>query len=70
MILQLDENMVLQYLEDITAFGPRVTGTTECYEAGEYIYNEFESMGLDVRFHDWSYSGYEDYIIREFPNYK
>ena len=60
MILQLDESMVLRYLENLTAFGPRVTGTPECYAAGDWIYDEFESMGLDVRFHNWSYGGYED----------
>ena len=60
MILQIDDSMVLRYLENLTAFGPRVTGTPECYAAGNYIYNEFVSMGLDVRFHDWSYGGYTD----------
>jgi len=59
-IEQVNETMYLGYLENITAFGPRVTGTTECYEAGDYIYSEFESMGLDVRFHNWNYEGYQD----------
>ena len=52
--------MILGYLENLTAFGPRVTGTSECYAAGDYIYNEFESYGLEVRYDDWSYSGYTD----------
>jgi len=60
MIQELDGGMILEYLENLTAFGPRETGTIECQDAGEYIYNEFESMGLDVRYHNWSYSGYED----------
>ena len=38
MIQQLDETIYLGYLEDLVAFGPRVTGTTECEVAGEYIY--------------------------------
>ena len=59
-ILQLNESMILNYLENLTAFGPRVTGTPECYAAGDYIFNEFESMGLDVSFHDWNYGGYTD----------
>ncbi len=60
MIEAMDESLILGYLENLTAFGPRVTGTTECYDAGDYIYNEFESMGLEVRFHNWSYNGYTD----------
>jgi hypothetical protein len=56
----MDESLILSYLENLTAFGPRVTGTTACYDAGDWIYNEFESMGLDVEFHDWSYGGYTD----------
>ena len=60
MIQQLDESMVLRYVENLTDFGPRVTGTSECYAAGDYIYNEFESMGLEVSFHNWSYSSHTD----------
>jgi len=60
LIQQLDEVLYLGYWEEIVAFGPRVTGTPECHAAGDYLYNEFQSMGLDVRFHDWSYGGYTD----------
>jgi len=59
MIQQLDESMILDYLEDLVAFGPRVTETTACEQAGEWIYTEFQSMGLDVRYHSWSNSGYD-----------
>ena len=59
-IQQINETFYLRYLEDIVAFGPRVTGTTACYDAGEYIYNEFKSMGLKVRYHYWDSSGYSD----------
>jgi len=57
---QIDETIILGYLENLTDFGPRVTGTQECYESGEYIYNVFEEIGLDVRYHEWSYAGYTD----------
>ncbi len=60
MIQQLDAEILLRYLENLTGFGPRVTGTIECEEAGDYIYNEFLSMGLEARYHDWSYDGYDD----------
>jgi hypothetical protein len=57
LIQQLTESMYLQYLEGITSFGPRVTGTDRCVQAGRYIYNEFKKMGLEVRYHNWSWSG-------------
>ncbi len=59
-IEQVNETMYLGYLENLTAFGPRVTGTPACEAAGDYLYNEFQSMGLEVRYHNWSYGGYQD----------
>ena len=50
-IQQLNEAIYLKYLENITTFGPRVTGTQACNQAGEYIYNEFQNMGLEVLYH-------------------
>jgi len=60
LIQQLNETMYLGYLENITSFGPRYTGTPACQQAGDYIYNELKSMGLEVRYHDWDYEGYQD----------
>lgn len=60
MIESMDEPLILRYLENLTDFGPRITGTTACQEAGGYIYDEFQDMGLEVRYHDWSYGGYSD----------
>lgn len=57
-LLQIDEALILKYLENLTAFGPRVTGTSACIAAGDYIYNEFVSMGIQARYDDWSYAGY------------
>ncbi|MBU1940816.1 MAG: M28 family peptidase, partial [Candidatus Thermoplasmatota archaeon] len=59
-IQQMDEPIYYGYLEDIVAFGPRVTGTSSCYNTGTYLYNEFANMGLTVRYHNWTYSGYSD----------
>jgi len=59
-IEQLNETMYLSYLENITSFGTRYTGTLACQQAGEYIYNELQSMGLEVRYQDWDYDGYQD----------
>jgi hypothetical protein len=58
LIQQLDEEIYLDYLEDLVAFGPRVTATEACENAGDYIYDEFISMGLEARKHYWEYNGY------------
>ena len=57
-IQNLNDELILGYLENLTAFGPRLTGSPACQQAGEYIYDEFESYGLEARYDDWSYSGY------------
>ncbi|KYK34652.1 MAG: hypothetical protein AYK22_05025 [Thermoplasmatales archaeon SG8-52-3] len=59
-LTQIDETLLLSYLENLTDFGPRVTGSSACAEAGDYIYNEFLDMGLEARYDEWSYSGYSD----------
>lgn len=58
LIMQINESMILGYLQDLTSFGPRVTGETGCVLAAEYLYNEFASMGLEVRYHNWVTGGY------------
>lgn len=55
MIEQVDESMILSYLENITSFGPRLTATQSCEDAGNYLFNEFLNMDLDVRYQNWSY---------------
>jgi len=55
---QVDESMFLSYEENLTANGPRVTGSAACVAAAEYMYNEFQNMGLAVRYHHWNNGGY------------
>lgn len=55
---QIDEQMIYDYIYNITGFGPRITGQPACEQAATYIYNEFEKMGLDVRYDDWEYNDY------------
>jgi hypothetical protein len=59
LIIQITESTVTNYIQSLTDFGPRRTGTTACENAGYYIANVFSSMGLDVRIHEWSYGGYQ-----------
>lgn len=56
-IQQLDTDMILNYLQTIVSFGPRRTGTQACIDTGNWIYNEFQNMGLQVRYHNWSHGG-------------
>ncbi|MFA5102291.1 MAG: M20/M25/M40 family metallo-hydrolase [Candidatus Thermoplasmatota archaeon] len=57
-IEQVDESIFLSYEENLTANGPRPTGSASCTAAAEYMYEQFQTMGLAVRYHHWSNSGY------------
>ena len=59
LIQQIDENIYLSYLENLTSFGPRLTTTEACEDSAEYIFNEFEKLGLETRYHEWS----NDYLF-------
>ena len=53
-IEQLDESMMLNYIEIfVDQYPGRVTDSAVCEAAGEYIYNEFQNIGLDVRYQEW-----------------
>lgn len=54
LITQLNEGLYLDFLEDLVAFGPRVTSTEECQDASDYIYDQFLNMGLNTRIHSWN----------------
>lgn len=55
-IQSLRTSMTIGYIQNLTSFGPRLTGSEACFDAAEYIYAEFEDMGLDVRYQNWSVS--------------
>ncbi len=59
MIQGLDEPMLVQYLENITSFGPRVEGTNASKASASYIYNAFNSLGVSVRYDNFSIIGKE-----------
>lgn len=60
MIQQVNESLLISYIQTLQDFGPRVTGSDACEEAGDYIYSQFQQMGLSVRYDAWSYQGYSD----------
>jgi len=55
MINTINESRVLYFYQNLLSFGVRYTGTPNCTIAGEWIYSEFENMGLTVEFHEWSF---------------
>ncbi|MFO7678111.1 MAG: M28 family metallopeptidase, partial [Thermoplasmatota archaeon] len=59
MIEQIDEELVSYYHTNLMSYGVRYTGTLNATFASAYIFEEFENMGLDVSFHEWTFAGYE-----------
>lgn len=49
LIVQITESTVTGYIQTLQNFGPRVSGSTACDNAGNYIASVFNGMGLDVR---------------------
>jgi hypothetical protein len=58
LLQQLNEPLILGYLQNLTSFGPRATGTEGCDQAAHYLYEAFQDMGLAVR-----YDNYTDDIV-------
>jgi hypothetical protein len=54
LIEQLDETIMLQYLENITSFGQRATGSKAIEKVANYIKNELSDLGLWVKYHEWN----------------
>jgi hypothetical protein len=54
LLQQLNETLILGYLENLTAFGPRETGTEACDLAAHYLYNTLKNIGLSVRYHNYT----------------
>ena len=54
LLQQLNETLLRGYLENLTSFGPRATGTEGCDQAAHYIHGTFQEMGLAVRYHNYT----------------
>jgi hypothetical protein len=55
---QVQGAQYLIYEENLLTNGPRPTGSANCIAAAEYIYEQFQTMGLTVRYHRWNNGGY------------
>jgi hypothetical protein len=60
MIQQVNESLLYYYDSHLTAFGPHVTGTETSMKISQYIYDEFQAMGLAVEFYNWTFAGFTD----------
>ena len=58
MINQIDESLLREYHSGLLNFAPRYTGSINCNLAAEYLYSEFQDLGLQTEFHEWRYGGY------------
>jgi hypothetical protein len=60
MIQQVNESQLYYYDSHLTAFGPHYTGTETSMRVSQYIYDEFQAMGLAVEFHNWTFHNFTD----------
>jgi hypothetical protein len=60
MIEQINDTRILYFYENLMSYGIRYTGTENCSRTGDWIYEEFNNMGLDVEFFNWKYRKFED----------
>jgi hypothetical protein len=58
MINQINESLLYDYHAGLLKFAPRYTGSISCNLAAEYIFSEFQQMGLETEFHEWRYAGF------------
>ena len=54
-LLKINETLVRNFMEYLLfEIGFRYTGTASCQKSAHYIYDQFENMGMQVRYHNWS----------------
>jgi len=53
-IEMVNETILRGFLENLTAFGPRETGTYGCEKAAGYLFDQLNGTGLETRYQDWA----------------
>ena len=53
-IEMVDESLVYDFLWGLVKYGPRRTSTDGCEKAGVYLFQQFENMGLETRYQEWT----------------
>lgn len=57
-IEKINETLIRKFMEYLVfEIGCRFTGTYGCRKAAEYIYEQFENMGMQTRYQDWRARG-------------
>jgi len=52
---KINETLVRNFMEDLVfEIGSRYTGSYGCQKAARYIHQQFENMGLQAKYQDWS----------------
>ncbi len=59
MINQVNKSLIFKYHDGLMAFGARYAGSENCTLAGEYIYNSFEKLDINVTYENWKFGGFE-----------
>lgn len=58
LLSKINESKIKDYHNELMNFGSRYTGSENCSNAGDWIFDTFVSMGLEVHFHHWNYAGF------------
>ena len=53
-LTMIDQNLILEYLQTLVGFGPRMDGTYGCEKAAQYIHQEFQDNGLKTSYQNWT----------------
>lgn len=53
----INETLLRNYLKSLVEIGHRMTGTYGCEKAAKYIFEQFEKLDLNPRYHDWTAFG-------------
>ena len=53
-IEMVNESLVYDFLWGLLKYGPRRTSTDGCERAANYLFQQFEDMGLETRYQEWT----------------
>ena len=59
MITKVNKSLISYYLESLVSFGVRYTGSENSKKAADFIFNEFQNLGLNACIDPWRYIGYK-----------
>jgi hypothetical protein len=63
-IEMVNESLVYDFLWGLLKYGPRRTSTDGCERAANYLFKQFEDMGLETRYQEWT-----KWVIYKYPKF-